>query len=169
MECGAGIHQWNLPIQRIEGLAYVGTPVCVQFLPWKNTSTDKIQSNNITEIIYSPTMLITKLSILLMFSRLFMPNRQTRHLNQFIIWFNVLFYLSVLIPSIIGCIPRRKIWQRWTPGTCVNEPALWLITAVINLLSDLSIILLPIGCVCRLQLSLKRKLAISAVFATGSA
>ena len=129
-----------------------------------------MQWNNSTEIVYSPTMLATKLSILFMYLRLFMPvgQRKTSLFTRFIIWFDILFYLSILIVSITGCVPRHKLWKRWVPGKCVNEQALLLVTAVINVFSDLSTLILPIGCIWRLQLSLKRKLAISAIFATGS-
>lgn len=132
-------------------------------------NTERNQWNNGTEIVYMPTILITKVSILLMYLRLFMPNRRskTNYLTKLIIWVNILFYLSVTIVAVLGCIPRRKIWQRWVPGKCVNEQAVLLVTAVVNALSDVSILLLPIGCIWHLQLSLRRKLAISAVFATG--
>lgn len=169
-ECGSGIHQWNLPDERFEDWAHVSIFFCLNFRLWKNVNTERTQWTNRTEIVYVPTMLITKVSILLMYLRLFMPNRQTKicHFTRFIIWTNVLFYLSVLIVSINGCIPRRKIWQIWVPGKCVDEEAILLVTAVINTLSDLIILLLPIGCIWHLQLSPRRKLAISAVFATGS-
>lgn len=136
----------------------------------ENTSTERTQWNNRTEIVYPPTMLATKLSILFMYLRTFMPIRKSKtdHLTQFIIWFNVLFYLSILVVASTGCVPRHKVWQRWVPGKCVNEQALLLVTAVINVLSDLSILILPIGCIWRLQLSRKLKLAVSALFATGS-
>ena len=134
-------------------------------------STEDTQWTNITELVYSPTISIAKLSILLMYLRIFMPDRSTRtrtyYLTQFIIWFNMLFYLTVLIVTGCQCIPRRKIWNPSVPGKCVNAHAVLLVTAVINLLLDFSILLLPIRSIWHLQLSPKRKLAISSVFATG--
>ena len=126
---------------------------------------------NITELVYSPTISIAKLSILLMYLRLFMPDRSTRtrtyYLTHFIIWCNMLFYLSIMVVTGCQCIPRRKIWSPSVPGKCVNPHAVLVVTAIINLISDFSILLLPIRSIWRLQLSLRRKLAISAVFATG--
>ncbi|MCJ1263640.1 hypothetical protein MMC22_003510 [Lobaria immixta] len=149
-ESGSGVHQWDLPVQRLKGWAL-----------W----------TNITAMVYEPTISITKLSILLMYLRIFMPNRSIRtrtyYLTQFIIWFNVLFYLAILIVTGCQCVPRRKIWNPWVPGKCVNPHALLAVTAVINLLLDFSILLLPIQSIWHLQLSPKRKLAISSVFATG--
>lgn len=169
-ELGSGIHQWNLPLQRAVDLAHVSTFYCLNIRLWKDMNAERNQWNNGGEIIYLPTILITKVSILLMYLRLFMPNRRSKinHLTKFIIWVNVLFYLSVMIVAVFGCTPRRKIWQRWVPGKCVNEQAVWLVTAVVNTVSDVSILLLPVGCIWHLQLSLRRKLASSAIFATGS-
>lgn len=149
-EAGSGFHQWDLPAQRLKSWAL-----------WVN----------ITELVYSPTISIAKLSILLMYLRLFMPDRSTRtrtyYLTHFIIWCNMLFYLSIMVVTGCQCIPRRKIWSPSVPGKCVNPHAVLVVTAIINLISDFSILLLPIRSIWRLQLSLRRKLAISAVFATG--
>lgn len=115
-------------------------------------------------------MMIVKLSILLMYLRLFMPNRQSKinRFTQLIVWFNILFFLSNAIVAITGCIPRHKSWQRRVPGKCVNQQAGLIVSAAINVILDICMFLLPIECIWGLQLSTKKKLAISAVFATGS-
>ena len=104
-----------------------------------------------------------------MYQRIFTPFRhsKTHYFTLFVIVVNILLYLSVLTIAITGCIPRHKIWQRWVPGRCVNGMVVLIFSNVINSLSDFAILLLPIGCIWRLQLPLRRKLAISAVFATG--
>lgn len=73
---------------------------------------------NTAEITYSLTILITKLSILLLYLRVFMPIRQSKinRLTHFIVWFNILLYLSIVLVSCTGCIPRRKVWQPWVQG-----------------------------------------------------
>ncbi|KAL9100970.1 MAG: hypothetical protein Q9163_003712 [Psora crenata] len=125
---------------------------------------------NIIEMVYSPTISIAKLSILLMYLRLFMPARQgkTYYLTQFILWSQLSFYLAIFIVTACQCIPRRKIWEPFSPGHCVRADVLLTVTAVVNVVSDFSILLLPIGCIWRLQMPWKKKIGISAVFATGS-
>ena len=105
-----------------------------------------------------------------MYLRLFMPNRvgTTYYLTQFVLWSQLTFYLTIFIVTICQCIPRRKIWEPFSPGRCVRADIVLTVTAVFNTLSDFSILLLPIGCIWRLQMPRKRKLAISAVFATGA-
>ena len=121
-------------------------------------------------MVYSPTISITKLSILLMYLRLFMPHKTgiTFYITQFVIWSQLAFYLAIFIATTCQCIPRRKIWEPYSPGRCVRADVLLTITAVFNILSDFSILLLPIGCIWRLQMPLARKFAISTVFATGA-
>ncbi|MCJ1466335.1 hypothetical protein MMC07_004954 [Pseudocyphellaria aurata] len=148
--------------------ARIYTKIRLKSHSWEDYTSFIAWWTNRTEIVYVPTIMMTKVSILLMYLRLFEPNRQTNFFTRFMIWTNVLFYLSILIAAIAGCIPRRKIWRPWEPGKCVDEVAILLVTAVFNTLSDLAILLLPIRCVWHLQLSPRQKLAISAVFAAGS-
>jgi large subunit ribosomal protein L36e len=112
---------------------------------------------------------VIKLSILLMYVRLFMPLRPTKtfYVTRAIIWFNSMFYFAVLWITIFECVPRRKIWRPEVPGRCIITSPVILISAVINVLSDFSILFLPIGCIWRLQLDVKRKVAVSAVFGVG--
>ena len=106
-----------------------------------------------------------------MYLRIFTPDRSTKtktyYLTHFIIWFNMLFYLAIVIVTGCQCIPWRKIWNPSMPGKCINFHAVLVVTAIMNLLSDFSILLLPIRSIWRLRLSPKRKWALSAVFATG--
>lgn len=121
-------------------------------------------------MVYSPTISITKLSILLMYLRLFIPNRTgtTYHLTQFVLWSQLAFYFAIFIVTTCQCIPRRKIWEPFSPGRCVRADTVLAVTAIFNVFSDFSILLLPIGSIWRLQMPRSRKLAISAVFATGA-
>ena len=83
------------------------------------------------------------------------------------IWINVLFYTAVMFVAIFVCTPRQKFWNPTIPGHCLNIKTVNIIGSVINSASDLTLMLLPIACVFQLQMTLKRKLGISAVFAAG--
>jgi hypothetical protein len=64
-------------------------------------------------------------------------------------------------------MPFAKIWQPSTNGTCVNRFLGFLISVILNLVSDVIIFILPLWAIWRLRLDLNRKLGVSAIFLTG--
>ena len=118
---------------------------------------------NYQEVIYGPILFLTKLSILLQYLRLFVPTHKgkTYYLIQCNIWLNLLFYILFCLLSTLACIPRRKIWEPSTPGHCINEKLFLIITAAFNIVSDFSILLLPLGKIWRLQMPVRRKVGVS--------
>jgi hypothetical protein len=69
--------------------------------------------------------------------------------------------------EIFQCHPREKIWNPLIPGSCVDVRASFIFTASVNLVSDIMLLVLPIYFVLQLQMSLNRKIGISAIFASG--
>ena len=127
------------------------------------------QLANASQIMYGPLIFITKLSILLLFLRIFVPSRKSKtfYLVHILLWTNLVFYLADTIVEIFECTLRRKIWLPKTPGKCVSISSLILITAIINVVSDFSILLLPMASIWRLQQEINQKLGITAIFAAG--
>lgn len=121
------------------------------------------------EVYYNPLIFVTKLAILLQYLSIFVPTHKgkTFYAVQTLIWLNFAFYLAVMLVQIMTCLPREKIWNPLIPGRCVNLGAVLIAGAVINIVSDLSILVLPIGKIWQLKISNARKWGISAVFATG--
>lgn len=72
-----------------------------------------------------------------------------------------------MIPQILVCIPREKIWLPMTEGYCLDLPAILISGAVVNIISDFSILILPVHKIWQLQLSKRRKWGVSSIFATG--
>ena len=121
------------------------------------------------EILYCPVVLATKLSILLQLIHIFAPARErvTYYVCQIMIWFNSLFYTSIMLVVIFQCNPRAKFWEPTLPGHCISIEAVDIVAAAINVLSDVVLLLLPITCIWQLQMPSRSKLAVSAVFTTG--
>ena len=127
------------------------------------------QLANASQIIYGPLMFFTKLSILLFYLKVFVSSSKSKNfvLIHLLLWSNFLFYLAATIVEIFECTPRTKIWRLKESGKCVNINSLIISTAIINVISDFSILLLPMVCVWRLPMGTKQKLGLSSVFATG--
>lgn len=163
-ENGGGVHQWNVPIEQVKIYAQVshhhhgGTQHMLS----------ELQAVNAKEIANGPVLYITKLSILLQFMRIFVPHMKgiAYYIIQITIWLNLFYYLAATLVSICTCIPRRKIWEPWTPGRCLDISKVICVSSIINVISDVMILMIPLFCVSSLQMPLKQKIGISVVFAT---
>ena len=119
-------------------------------------------------VIGTSALFFSKLSILLLFFRLFSSNRRTRYL----IYFGIAFATTIAITDIAVdgalCIPRRG--ESFNSSTVISRCAhqgVWAVvqsTAIVVL--NLFIFYLPIPIIWRLKLSLKTKLGVLGIFMT---
>ena len=65
------------------------------------------------------------------------------------------------------CTPIQYNWDKSIDGTCGDDYALVLWTAIINAAIDVLIVLLPVPVVWRLHMAAQKKAAITATFALG--
>ncbi|KAL8789308.1 MAG: hypothetical protein Q9213_001231 [Squamulea squamosa] len=147
-EAGAGRHQWDISLR------------------------DYMRVNRLVsaaDIGYCVVILLAKLPILLQYIRIFIPARQgfVYWASQTLIWANLFFYVSTSFALLFECTPRAKIWDTTIPGRCINIKAVFLLTGAWNVLSDITILVLPISPIWQLQMSQRKKLGIYAVFSTG--
>ena len=125
------------------------------------------QLANVSQIIYSPIILATKLSILLLYLRVFSPNSKTYTAIHILLWANIGFYTAGLFVVIFQCNPREKAYMGALPGTCIDQHAALLSSAIFNTISDFAILLLPAGTIWGLQIPRARKIGILEIFGTG--
>ena len=166
---GGGTHMWDLRLKDFFRLLYV----CAQafFLPY--LCTYNLQWINVSAILYGIIVFLIKLSILLQYLRIFVPSRKGNELLfvaiQTLIWSSFIFYFVESIFAVVICTPREKIWNPlMTTGYCFDGDATYMASGMFNVVSDFAILILPILPILRLQLPLKRKLMMLAVFATGA-
>ena len=121
--------------------------------------------------MYGITVFFIKLSILLQYKRIFTPT-QKKNLMYWgvytVVWLNFAFYLAITIAEIFLCNPREKYWNVLiTTGHCYDRNAANIAAGSVNSFSDFVILLLPQKVIWKLQMPLKRKLAVSGIFLTG--
>lgn len=81
---------------------------------------------------------------------------------------NSAFYVAAFFLEIFACAPRAKIFNPLLPGTCLDAAVGDLVAAVFNFVSDVLMLLLPLYAIWKLDIVLKTKVGICAVFATGA-
>ncbi|KAH7021377.1 uncharacterized protein B0I36DRAFT_275940 [Microdochium trichocladiopsis] len=125
----------------------------------------------ILTLLYFADMALLKLSILLFFLRIF-PDHKFRR----VIWFTIvgvgLFGLSFVLAALFQCWPFSYNWTRWNDrdnqGHCVNYSAIAWANAAVSIALDFWMLYLPMSQVRSLNLDLKRKIAIGAMFVVGT-
>ncbi|GAD97239.1 hypothetical protein AOR_1_1448144 [Paecilomyces variotii No. 5] len=145
---GQGVHQWNVSMANVMKI---------------------IEYSNIIEILYCPTILSAKIAILLQIKRIFVVNKKgiLFWVHEMVLWLNIPTYTGLMFSFIFSCVPREKIWDPSVPGHCVSLPASLIATSVLNLISDITVLLLPICVIVQLQLPTRSKLILNAIFGTG--
>ncbi|KAL8697776.1 MAG: hypothetical protein Q9201_006935, partial [Fulgogasparrea decipioides] len=113
--------------------------------------------------MYGPVMFFTKLTLFILYYRLFNPSTVMRYLIYFGIYFNLLFYTIYFFVYIFFCPNTSKNARACGPKLKV----LGVATSGVNVVSDFYLLLIPLAAISNLQLPPKRKFGLLAVFFTG--
>ncbi|KAE8324528.1 hypothetical protein BDV39DRAFT_217064 [Aspergillus sergii] len=143
-----GIDQWNLQVKNL-----------IEVLHWFHTGL----------IMYSIIICFIKISILRQFLEIFSLKRDyffwTCHC---LICINILYYTAFTFTIIFACNPISKYWDVLrTDGKCLNTELQMFVAGIINTVSDLTILILPHLKVWKLQMSPRKKRAVSVAFLFG--
>lgn len=119
-------------------------------------------------VIYVACLGLAKTSILLIFRRISSEKRM--HLAIYIVGVAVFIYSVVTACLLIfPCRPFARAWDATiTTGSCINRPAVYVATAVSNIVTDVFILIIPIPMVIKLKIPLQQKLGLGCMFAVGS-
>jgi hypothetical protein len=135
-------------------------------LPSKLTASRQLYF--VAQILYKINIGLTKISILLLYIRLFVHRW---FLTTCWVWIAIVvsFTLGTVFSSIFQCTPVQWAFDKSLRprGTCINMTAFWYANATFNILSDLVLIALPVPVILKLQLPQKSKIALCGIFAVG--
>lgn len=120
-------------------------------------------------MLYGPTVFFAKLSLFLLYLRIFSPDRWTRFLIYFGIGFTFVYYM-VTAGILVGlCVPRKG--ESWPlallSSRCHKALVMTYVQGIFNIVSDFYILLLPLPVIWKLQLPLRKKIGVCAIFMTG--
>lgn len=116
--------------------------------------------------MYNASLAFTKFSILFQYLRIF-PGKPFR-LACYVTMAIVATYSSwAIVSGFVNCVPVAKFWIRDLPGSCLNFEAIWFFNAAMNITTDITLLLLPMPLLSKLQLPRTQKIALMGVFAIG--
>ncbi|KAM3069670.1 hypothetical protein ACMFMG_010390 [Clarireedia jacksonii] len=119
------------------------------------------------ECLYVTCVCFTKLSLLLMYRRIF-PVRSIEIGSLVLGILSVAWCIAIIMVSLFQCVPMQKIWDPTLEGHCINLKASFVGNAIPNILTDVAILALPMKQVWNLQTGVLQKAQISFVILLGS-
>ncbi|CAG7918222.1 unnamed protein product [Penicillium olsonii] len=124
--------------------------------------------NFANQIIYNPALSIVKVSILLFLHRLNSQSRVVRYLIWVSLATVITLCLAVLFVDIFQCTPVAYVYDMSIPGgKCIDQGAFYVSTAALNLTTDLMVLSIPIIITTRLQMPVRRKIAVCVILCLG--
>ncbi|KAI6084003.1 hypothetical protein F4821DRAFT_271385 [Hypoxylon rubiginosum] len=148
---GSFVHQWDIQLKNMPDILF---PL---FL---------------SASFYIGVVLTLKAAILLEWMRIFIPygvRNRFFWLCYGVLGANTIFYIITLFVMNFACVPVQKNWDPlYAGGSCpIDTQAVNIASAVLNLCSDVFILLLPQRIIWGLKMSTKTKVGVSFIFAIG--
>lgn len=116
---------------------------------------------------YIPSMGAIKLSILFLYLRVFLLGGKLKIAIYALMAFVTAYVLAGELSLLFGCRPVKKIFNQDIPGECVNIQHHILSQVAFNFASDLFIVIAPFPTIWKMNLPIRQKLEVVAVFGAG--
>lgn len=123
--------------------------------------------NIVATIFFCTGMSFIKFSIARFYWTIF-PQRYFRWALIAVAAFMAGWFISADLVSIFQCTPVERLWDKTKEGTCVNFGVFALVTAALNVFTDLVILALPVPLILKLKMSQRKKVLLILTFALGS-
>ena len=124
----------------------------------------KIQTT--AEFIYVAACLFPKLSVLVLYPRIF-TERIVRIFTWIVIGVCVAHAIANIIASFTICRPFEFKWNKAIDGHCSNVMASYRYVSLPHILTDVAILILPLSSLSALMMNKRRKLGIFLTFLMG--
>lgn len=117
--------------------------------------------------LYNLTLQLTKISMIILYLRLF-PTKVYRRVLITILVVFVGVTLYMVIGTFLVCVPVHEFWstQPDHPG-CNSRTAVWLANAGLQITSDFIIVILPMPLLVKLRIPLRQRICLMLIFALG--
>ncbi|KAL4943083.1 hypothetical protein BDV06DRAFT_211360 [Aspergillus oleicola] len=148
--------------------AHFGLGKDLWFIPFDNI-TSILHLYYTVETLYVASIALSKMSMLLLYLRLF-PYSKLRLIVKLIFAFTTVWGVVILLANVFACQPISYFWNMWDgehEGKCLDAAQLLWAHAIINIVLDAVIIVLPQPMLFKLQTSTRRKVWLAFMFSAG--
>lgn len=122
----------------------------------------------VTNCFYFWNMAVTKVSVLFLYVRIFRFKSYLTRAAWIIGAIVVAWAITITFLTIFNCFPVSKLWDSSVPGHCMSRVVPRAVNALMTILSDVVILVLPIPKVWKLQMPMAKKAAVLFAFSLGS-
>lgn len=121
-----------------------------------------------SQLLWGVAIPIIKVSILLLYTRIFGVLSYFRYTAYILGVFSVLCGIMVVFVVSLTCRPLKYTWDKSGEGSCINATVFYIIGTGFNVITDFMVLLLPLHAVWYLQSSIQQKLQLTGIFLLGS-
>lgn len=119
-------------------------------------------------LFYLPAVILAKLALLVMYTRIFI-----KRTDLIACWVVAALLIANCVGAMIAgfliCIPLYYLWDHTIPGGhCININAWYRWSSLMNIVTDVVMLILPLPVIWKIQSSMKVKIGLTITFATGS-
>jgi hypothetical protein len=90
---------------------------------------------------------------------------------QIFCWTSICFTFAIcieaLITGIFQCVPVARFWDTRIPGKCINTAALYYTNAAINIVQDVSLVVVPFFMLRQLMMPKREKITLMIILGLG--
>ncbi|OIW32845.1 hypothetical protein CONLIGDRAFT_676664 [Coniochaeta ligniaria NRRL 30616] len=127
------------------------------------------RSNYAGRPIYQMGISFFKVALLISYLRLFKGTNHT--IYRRVVWVAIVFvlagHLGCALTLILACQPVHKSWDPLTPGTCLAAGPSFTAYAIVTIISDVLVAVIPIPVLLKLKVSTGKKMGLIVIFLLG--
>lgn len=122
----------------------------------------------VSTILYFAIVASTKISILLMYRRIFSVDPSFRLQSLILLGVVSAFWVATTVTTLLNCQPVKYNWLSLSSDRyCINYNIFWMASGIVEVVIDALILALPVRMVSRLQMSRRRRFLLLLVFLLG--
>jgi hypothetical protein len=118
-------------------------------------------------LVYLFAVLFPKLAILAIYLHVF-TDKLYRKACWFLGGLLVANTIGSTVAGVLMCVPLNYLWDRSIDGHCFDIPDYLRYIALVNIVTDVVMLVLPLPLIWKLRISRNVKLGLTCTFATGS-
>jgi hypothetical protein len=128
-----------------------------------------IKISYVATILYSPTALFVKTSLLYVMIRIFQPLTKAKVGLYCLIGVVICYYISITFIKIFMCNPVNAYWslRAYEQGHCLSQPGMIIADSVISFVTDVAIFTFPVAFTWTLQMPIRKKIKIVVLLGLG--